>query len=126
MTDLADGVVSSDQMPGASNFLLHPDAKAREWLATHRSTMPRVIAYDIHRCCGGGRICEATVRDLSKTDDPNRFVAGSMEDGTRFLIDRRAAARLPVRFGLTVRGIGPLRHLDLDLQAEEWGTLLYD
>jgi len=27
---------------------------------------------------------------------------------------------------LTVRGIGPLKHLDLDLEAEQWGTLLYD
>jgi hypothetical protein len=126
VTDRADVVVSSDHMSGASSFLLHPDAKAREWLATHPSTMPRVIAYDVHRCCGGGKICEVTVRELSKTDDPNRFVAGSIEDGTRFLIDHRAAARLPVRFGLTVRGIGPLRHLDLELDAEEWGTLLYD
>jgi len=48
-----------------------------------------------------------------------------MEDGTRFLIDRRAAARLPAGFGLTVRGMGPLKHLDLDLEGEQWGELLY-
>jgi hypothetical protein len=49
-----------------------------------------------------------------------------MDDGTKFLIDRRAAARLPSHFGLTVRGLGPLRHLDLALEGEQWGTLLYD
>jgi len=27
---------------------------------------------------------------------------------------RRAAARLPSRFGLTVRGLGRLKHLDLE------------
>jgi hypothetical protein len=124
--DFVPDVVFSGQMPGASNFLVEPDAKARAWLRTHPSTLPRVIDYDIHRCCGGGKICLVTVRDKSETDDPDRFVAGSMEDGTRFLIDHRAAARLPARFGLTVRGIGPLRHLDLNLEAEEWATLLYD
>ena len=47
-------------------------------------------------------------------------------DGTEVLIDPRAGARLPSRFGLTVRGIGPLKHLDLDLEGEQWGRLLYD
>jgi len=27
---------------------------------------------------------------------------------------------------LTVRGVGRLKHLDLDLEAEQWGSLLYD
>jgi len=85
-------VVSSGRMSGASGFLLDPDAKAsgflldpdakaREWLQSHPSTKTRVIAYDVHRCCGGGKICLVTVRDMSETDDPNRFVAGSTEDG---------------------------------------------
>ena len=38
----------------------------------------------------------------------------------------RAAARLPSRFGLTLRGFGPLRYLDLNLDSEQWGALLYD
>jgi len=41
-------------------------------------------------------------------------------------VDVRAASRLPDRFGLTVRGIGPLKHLDLDLEPEQWGKLLYE
>jgi hypothetical protein len=47
-------------------------------------------------------------------------------DVKRLLVDRRAARRLPSRFGLTVRGVGPFRRLDLDLSGEEWGALLYD
>jgi hypothetical protein len=66
------------------------------------------------------------VRELSHRDDPGQYATGVTDDGTRFLIDRRAAARLPSRFALTVRGLGRLKHLDLDLPGEQWGTLLYD
>ena len=96
-----------------SAYILHPSAE------------PRVIAYDIHRCCGGGRICQVKVRELSQKDDPDQFATGALDDGTEFLIDRRAAARLPSRFGLTVRALGRLKHLDLQLKGEQWGDLLY-
>jgi len=107
-------------------FQLEADAAARTWLDAHPSAGPRVIAYDVHRCCGGGKICEVNVRGLSRKDNPGDYATGEMDDGTKFLIDRRAAARLPSRFGLTVRGLGPLKHLDLELEGEQWGTLLYD
>jgi hypothetical protein len=113
-------------MPETTGFRLEVDGKAREWLEQHPSEAPRVIAYDVHRCCGGGKICQVKVRRLSDKDNPDELASGVLADGTRFLIDRRAAARLPARFGLTVRGLGPLRHLDLDVEAEQWGTLLYD
>jgi hypothetical protein len=113
-------------MPPTTDFHLEADSGAREWLEGHPSAAPWVIAYDVHRCCGGGKICQVKVRELSRKDDPEAFVSGALGDGTRFLIDRRAAARLPSRFGLTVRGLGPLKHLDLALDGEQWGTLLYD
>ena len=113
-------------MRTTTEFRLEPDGKAREWLEQHPSEAPRVIAYDVHRCCGGGKICQVSVRGLSTRDDPDELASGVLDDGTRFLIDRRAAERLPARFGLTVRGLGPLKHLDLDLEGEQWGTLLYD
>jgi len=106
-------------------FQLEADITAREWLKAHPAAGPRVIAYDVHRCCGGGKICQVKVRELSRKDVPGEYSTGEMDDGTKFLIDRRAAARLPSRFRLTVRGLGPLRHLDLDLEAEQWGDLLY-
>jgi hypothetical protein len=49
-----------------------------------------------------------------------------LPDGTKIVIDPRAAARLPSQFRLAVRGLGPLKHLDLELSGEEWGQLLYD
>lgn len=107
-------------------FELEADSGARQWLDSHPSAEPRVIAYDVHRCCGGGKICQVKVRELSRKDDPAAFAIGALDDDTVFFIDRRAAARLPSRFGLTARGIGRLKHLDLALAGEEWGRLLYD
>ena len=113
-------------MSAPTDFQVQADAKALEWLDLHPAAGPRVVAYDVHRCCGGGKICLVKVRELSRNDNPDDFATGALEDGTKFLIDRRAAARLPARFGLTARGMGRLKHLDLDLEAEQWGTLLYD
>lgn len=113
-------------MPFTAEFQLVVDASARKWLNRHPATGPRVIAYDVHRCCGGGKICQVKVRELSRKDIPEEFASGVLDGGTRFLIDRRAAARLPSRFGLTVRGLGRLKHLDLKLEGEQWGTLLYE
>lgn len=105
---------------------IRADAEARRWLDAHPATEPRVIAYDVTRCCGGARICSVSVRKRSGKDDVGRHVTAVLDDGTRMLVDRRAAERLPRRFGLTVRGVGPFRHLDLDLDGEGWATLLYD
>ena len=110
----------------AAEFRLDADARAREWLELHPAAGPRVIAYDVHRCCGGGKICQVRVRGMNHRDRAEDFATGNLDDGTEVLIDRRAAARLPSRFGLTVRGLGPLKHLDLELESEQWGALLYD
>lgn len=109
----------------ARRFQLEADAATRDWLNAHPAAGPRVIAYHVHRCCGGGKICQVKVREVSRQDDPGGYAAGEMDDGTKFLIDTRAAARLPSRFALTVRDWGPLRHLDLELEGEQWGDLLY-
>jgi hypothetical protein len=106
-------------------FQLHADAAAKGWLQAHEQAEPLVIAYEVHRCCGGGKICQVKVRRMSSDDEPAAYASGVTDDGGRVLIDKRAASRLPARFGVTVRGLGPLKHLDLDLEAEDWGELLY-
>jgi hypothetical protein len=37
--------------------------------------------YDVHRCCGGGKICQVKVRELSRKDNPDEFASGDLEDG---------------------------------------------
>lgn len=100
------------------------DDGARSWLESHPSEA-WVVAYDVHRCCGGGKICQVSVRAMKAKDDPARYAPTDTDGGTRLLVDRRAAARLPARFGLTVRGRGRWKHLDLGLEPDQWGDLLY-
>ena len=107
-------------------FRVEADPRAQEWMRVHATKEPRVIAYDVNHCCGGGRLCMVSVRRPSAKDRGRDYVTGVLGDGTTLLVDRRAARRLPSRFRLTVRGIGPFRRLDLDLSGEEWGVLLYD
>ena len=114
-----------DKRPSPT-FEVDVDAAAREFLDSHPATGPRLIAYAVKRCCGGGKICTVQVRDASRREDVSRHTPIALADGAELLVDPRAAARLPLRFGLTVRGFGPLKHLDLVLNGEQWGTLLYD
>lgn len=100
------------------------DHLALEWIAA-RPSPDWLVAYDIHRCCGGGKICRVSVRPLSPGNDLEQHVTASLPGGARILIDGRAARRLPSRFGLTVRGRGPFKHLDLELTGDQWGELLY-
>lgn len=109
-----------------ADFAVEVDAAARAWLDSHPSMESRVISYDVHRCCGGGKICDVQVRDGVRSRDVSSYAMAVLQDGTKIAIDPRAAARLPSRFGLTVRGLGPFKHLDLDLSGEQWGALLYD
>ena len=107
-------------------FQVDADSSAEEWMRSHTAEEPRVIAYDVKRCCGGGKLCMVSVRERSRKDDRRDFATAVLADGTKLMVDRRAARRLPPRFGLTVRGMGPFRRLDLELSGEQWGTLLYD
>jgi len=108
------------------NFEVEVDPAAREFLDSHPAAGSRLISYAVKRCCGGGKICMVQVREASRRDDVSRHTPVALEDGAELLVDPRAAARLPARFGLTVRGFGPLKHLDLVLDGEQWGNLLYD
>jgi hypothetical protein len=107
-------------------FQVEADASADEWMRSHATEAPRVIAYDVKRCCGGGKVCMVSVRERARKDDTRDYATAVLADGTMLMVDRRAARRLPPRFGLTVRGMGPFRRLDLELNGEQWGALLYD
>jgi hypothetical protein len=105
--------------------MLRADDQARRWLATQASARRWVIDYDVHRCCGGGKICQVNVRRLKANERRDGHLPVRLASGITFLIDPRVARRVPATIGLTVRGIGPFKHLDLDLTGEQWGELLY-
>jgi hypothetical protein len=108
------------------NFEVAVDASAQAWLDSHPAYGSHLISYAVKRCCGGGKICMVQVREASRRDDISRHIPVVLGGGAELLVDPRAAARLPTHFGLTVRGFGPLKHLDLVLDGEQWGNLLYD
>lgn len=87
-------------------FEVEADTAARVWMDSHPSAEARVTSYKVTCCCGGGRICTVQVREQTRRDDVSRHAAVVLEGGTELRVDPRAAARLPPRFGLTVRGFG--------------------
>ncbi len=107
------------------NFEIEVDDQARAWMDAHPATRPRAITYDWYRCCGGTKVCSVAVQPLSRRDHAEDYISARLPDGSELLVDPRAAKRLPARFRLTVRGVGPFKHLDLALSGEEWGDLLY-
>ena len=106
-------------------FEVELDDRARAWLAAHPGPRRLVVAYDEARCCGGGRVCDVTIRAERRSERWPLARIGSV-DGRELLLDRRILARLPRRLPLTVRGLGPFRALSLDLEGEQWGRLLFD
>jgi hypothetical protein len=103
---------------------LHADDRALAFLS-ERNDLVWAIDYDVHRCCGGGRICEVVVRPHDAKRQREDHVAAQLPNGTRFLVDPRAVRRLPHQVNLTVRGRRGHSRLDLALSGEEWGDLLY-
>lgn len=99
------------------------DDQARDLIAAHPASS-WAIDYDVHRCCGGGKICEVRVRELGAAESRDGYVRSTGPGGAEFLIDPRAARRMPASVLLTVRGMGR-KHLDLVLTGDEWGELLY-
>lgn len=45
--------------------------------------------------------------------------------GHEVLLDSRLVDRMPTRLRLVQRGVGPFRHLDLDLSGEQSADVLY-
>jgi hypothetical protein len=103
---------------------LQADAGALAHLHAHKDCV-WAIDYEVHRCCGGGKICEVVVRAHDGKQRREDYVATELPDGTRFLVDPRAVRRLPRRVNLTVKGRRGRTRLDLALSGEEWGQLLY-
>ncbi len=111
-------------MQVALGFEIELDDRAREWVRRHPDERRLVIGYYERRCCGGGKVCDVSVRAEKRSERHELVRVGSVE-GRELLLDRRIANRLPRRLPLTVRGIGPLRGLSLALEGEDWAQLLY-
>lgn len=105
-------------------FEIELDDGAGEWLHRHPEVRRIVIAYEEHRCCGGGKICDIRLRRAKRTE-PRPLLRAGLVAGREVLVDRRIVGRLPSRLPIAIRGIGPWRGLTLGLDGEQWADLLY-
>lgn len=109
-----------------ANFEIEFDEKAREWLGKHPSREGLVIAFEVHRCCNGARVCDVRLR---KEHPGEHFQQGRVRigtvDGRGVFLDSRIATTMPRRIPVSVGGVGPFKGLRLKLTGPEWGRLLY-
>ncbi len=113
-----------------NRFDLHVDDHARQWLDEHPQASRLFIAYMSSRaCCSGARVCDVRIRVDTTASQPDTsgasWVALGLLRGREVLIDARLIDRMPAQLRFIQRGVGPFRHLDLDLSGEQWADVLY-
>lgn len=113
-----------------NRFDLHVDDHARQWLDEHPQASRVFIAYMSSRaCCSGARVCDVRIRVDTTASQPDTsgasWVALGLLRGREVLIDARLIDRMPAQLRFIQRGVGPFRHLDLDLSGEQWADVLY-
>jgi hypothetical protein len=111
-------------------FALSVDDQARHWLDEHPQASRLFIAYMSSRaCCSGARVCDVRIRVETAASQPDTrgssWVALGLLRGREILIDARLIDRMPPQLRFIQRGVGPFRHLDLDLSGEQWADVLY-
>jgi hypothetical protein len=100
------------------------DHKALRWLDEHPSPSALVLAYTVTRCCGG-TVCNVRLRREKRPDRLSQKMRRiATVNGREVLVDSRVVDRLPTRVPVTVRGVGRLKRLSLNLEGDEWARLL--
>jgi hypothetical protein len=105
------------------------DRSAQEWLQQHSTTQKLFIGLTTSSCrCAGVQIRDVQVR----ASRPSQRAAASARwlpigeaAGHPVLLDARLRTALPRQIPITTAGIGPFRHLSLDLSGEQWAEVLY-
>src|SRR5438552_16564186 len=81
-----------------AEFVVEVDAAARAWLDSHKSEGPRVITYEVHLCCGGGKICNVRVLIAPHRDDFSNYAVAVLPDRTKIVIDPERQRGCPRNF----------------------------
>jgi hypothetical protein len=112
-----------------ARFELVVDDGARRWLGAHPEVSRLFIAYESTLCCSGVRVRDVRIRSNASSrrargNNTRWLLLGDVE-GREVLMDPRIQQAMPRQVAITRRGIGPLRHLELNLTGDEWAELLY-
>jgi hypothetical protein len=114
----------------SDRFALSIDDHARQWLDERPRAKRLFVAYmSSLACCSGARVCDVRVRvdaNVSQRDARGAsWVSLGVVNGREVMIDSRLVDRMPPQLRFVQRGVGPFRHLDLDLSGEQWADVLY-
>jgi hypothetical protein len=105
------------------------DRSAQEWLEQHRGTQKLFIGLTTSNCrCAGVLIRDVQVRASQPSQRASaspRWLQIGEAAGRPVLLDTRLRTTLPRQIPITTAGIGPFRHLSLDLSGEQWAEVLY-
>jgi hypothetical protein len=118
------------QVAARERITFSVDEQARVWLERHPVVLRLFVSLmSIRACCSGAHICDVRIRVNADSSRHAKALAtwtpmGRVE-GCEVFIDARLVERMPSHARPTVRGLGPLRRLDLDLTGEQWAELLY-
>ena len=81
-----------------ARFELDFDRKARDWLEKHPSREGLVIAFEVHRCCHGGKVCDVRMRQQRPRDrPPEPLLRIGTVAGRDVLVDPRIVNAMPTR-----------------------------
>jgi len=111
-------------------FELAIDRSAAGWLEQHPKALCLFIAFESTRLRRSGvrlrdiRVRVHAARSRREALKTAWLPLGDMH-GRAVLLDARLRESMPRQVPLTTRGLGPFRHLELDLSGEQWGELLY-
>jgi hypothetical protein len=116
-------------LQAVQGFDLVVDDGAQRWLAAHPEVSQLFLTFESTLCCSGVRVCDVRIR-LNVV--PRRAGAQGVSwlslgdvEGRQVWLDPRIKETMPRQIAITRRGIGPLRHLELNLNGDEWAELLY-
>ena len=123
-------IVSMQPATLSARFELSIDDAAQQWLDNGPQAKRLFITYmSSLACCSGARVCDVRVRvdaTLSRRDARGAsWVALGVLNGREVRIDSRLVDRMPAHLRFVQRGVGPFRHLDLDLSSDQWAAALY-
>jgi hypothetical protein len=105
------------------------DRSAQKWIAQHSGTQELLISLTTSSCrCVGVQIRDVQVRasrPRQRAATSPRWLPIGEAGGRPVLLDSRLRTTLPRQIPITTAGIGPFRHLSLDLSGDQWAEVLY-
>jgi hypothetical protein len=105
------------------------DRSAQEWLEQHSGAQKLFIGLTTSNCrCAGVVVRDVQVRAShppQRAAASRRWLPIGEAAGRPVLLDSRLRTTLPRQIPITTAGIGPFRHLSLDLSGEQWAEVLY-